>query len=105
MAVVKVETAVRYDGKTRKSITLKTEITDGQGQPVAEETSRLSLLAEDETVQTQRIYVRQPQLWSVDHPALYHCSVTLYDGGKRAGYGGKHLRDPQPCAESGGRDC
>lgn len=80
MAVVKVETAVRYDGKTRKSITLKTEITDGQGQPVAEETSRLSLLAEDETVQTQRIYVRQPQLWSVDHPALYHCSVTLYDG-------------------------
>lgn len=80
IASVKVDTKIRYDEKTRKTIILKTEIIDPDGNVAAGESSRMTLFGQSETMQTQRIYVREPALWSVDNPKLYQCKVTVYDG-------------------------
>lgn len=80
IASVKVDTKIRYDEKTRKTIILKTEIIDPDGNIAAGESSLMTLFGQSETMQTQRIYVREPALWSVDNPKLYQCKVTVYDG-------------------------
>lgn len=80
LAAVKVETAIRYDGKNQKTVTVKTEILDASGNLAAEETSKASLFDMAKTVQTQRIYVKEPTLWSVEHPHLYRCRVAICDG-------------------------
>lgn len=80
LAAVKVETAIRYDGKAGKTVTVKSEILDSEGRIAAAETSRVTLFSQAETVQTQRIYVKKPALWSVDTPNLYCCKVTLMEG-------------------------
>lgn len=79
IAAVKVETAVRYDGKMQKTVVLKTEIIAPNGDIVASEGSRMTLFGQGKTVQTQRIYVKEPALWSVDDPQLYCCKMTIYD--------------------------
>lgn len=79
IAAVKVETTLRYDGKIQKTVVLKTEIVAPGGDVVAEESSRMTLFGQDKTVQTQRIFVKEPALWSVDDPRLYCCKVTVYD--------------------------
>lgn len=80
IAAVKVETMLRYDGKVQKTVVLKTEIAAPGGDIVARESSRITLFAQEKTVQTQRIYVKKPALWSVEDPQLYCCKVTIYDG-------------------------
>lgn len=80
IAAVKVETKIRYDEKIRKTVVLKTEIIDPEGNVAATEASRATLFGQADTVQTQRIYVKAPQLWSVGQPNLYHCRVTVCDG-------------------------
>ena len=80
IAVVKVETTLRYDGKIQETLVLKTEIVASDGDIVAGESSRMTLFGQDKTVQTQRIFVKDPALWSVDNPRLYCCKVTVYDG-------------------------
>lgn len=80
MAAVKVETSIRYDAKKQKTVTVKSEILDAQGQVIAKEQSRASLFDMARTVQTQRIYIKEPALWSVEHPNLYRCRVTICDG-------------------------
>lgn len=80
IATVKVETALRYDGKIQETVVLKTEIVAPDGDIVAVERSRMTLFGQDKTVQTQRIFVKAPALWSVNNPRLYCCKVTVYDG-------------------------
>nr|WP_302134865.1 glycoside hydrolase family 2 TIM barrel-domain containing protein [uncultured Schaedlerella sp.] len=80
IAAVRVDTSVIYDGKVRKTVALKTEILAPNGEIVAGESSRMTLHSQSKTVQTQRIYVKEPALWSVDDPQLYCCKVTIYDG-------------------------
>ncbi len=80
IAAVKVETTVRYDEKVRKTVVLKTEIIAQNGSIAASESSPMTLFGQDKTLQTQRIYVKEPALWSVDNPCLYRCRVTLWDG-------------------------
>ena len=79
LAVVKVETPLKYDGKIRKTVKVTSEIADSQGHIVAEERSKVTLFDQSETVQTQRIYVKTPALWSVEEPNLYCCRVTVSD--------------------------
>ncbi len=80
IAAVKVDTTVCYDEKVRKTVALKTEILGPDGDVAAAESSRITLFEQSKTVQTQRIYVKEPQLWSVDTPCLYRCRVSVYDG-------------------------
>ena len=82
LAAVKVETLIKYDAKTRKTVAVKSEIMTSNGHIVAEETSQVSLFSQAETSQTQRIYVKEPALWSDKQPNLYRCKVTIYDGDK-----------------------
>lgn len=79
-AAIKVETLIRYDQKVRKTVTVKSEIINSKGYTAAEETSQVTLLSQAETLHTQRIYVKKPALWSVAHPNLYYCKVTICDG-------------------------
>lgn len=82
IAAVKVETKIQYDAKVRKRVFVKTEIIAPDGSVSAKETSQVSLFEQTDTVQMQRIYVKTPQLWSVEYPNLYHCKVTVCDEDK-----------------------
>lgn len=77
VAAVKVETAVRYDGKAQKYVQLKTEILDASGQVVTEDLYPVTLFAADTTKVTRRLYVQSPALWSTEEPNLYRCRVTI----------------------------
>lgn len=82
LAAVKIETLLRYDAKISKTVAVKSEILTSDGCVVAEETSLVSLFNQAETYQTQRVYVKEPALWSDKQPNLYCCRVTIYDGDK-----------------------
>lgn len=82
LAAVKVETLLRYDAKIRKTVEVKSEILNSEGCTVAEEVSRVSLFEQSETLHTQRIYVKEPALWSDRMPNLYSCKVTVLEGEK-----------------------
>lgn len=77
LAAVKVEALIRYDEKREKIVIVKTEILDGEGKVAAEESSRLTLYPQADTPLTQRIYVKNPLLWSIDEPNLYQCKMTI----------------------------
>lgn len=80
LAAVKVETTLCYDAKIQKTVSVKSEILNSEGCAVAGETSLVSLFGQAETLQTQRIYVQNPALWSDREPNLYCCRVTVLDG-------------------------
>lgn len=80
LAVVKIETRLRYDLKMCKTVILKSQILDNEGVVVAEDSSQVTLFEQGETVHTQRIYVNNPALWSVENPNLYSCKVWIFDG-------------------------
>lgn len=80
LAVVKSDINIIYDAKPRKTIIVKSEIFDADGTSIATESSKTTLFSRTSTVQTQRIYVKNPVLWSLDTPHLYTLKTTLYDG-------------------------
>lgn len=80
LAAVKVDTRIRYDLKAEKNVTVKSQILNSEDSVVAEEESCISLFHEAETLHTQRIFVKNPALWSVEQPNLYQMKVTVYDG-------------------------
>lgn len=80
MAVVKLEVILHYAKKERKTIWMQSEIRNAEGEIVTSEKSPVTLFANQSTTVSQRIYVRNPKLWSVDNPNLYSCKVSLWDG-------------------------
>ena len=77
-AVVEVATLVENDTRSIRTVELHTEV-HGTG-PAGQDTTRVTIAPGQPAVVRQRVYVRQPALWSVDSPNLYRCAVTLRDG-------------------------
>ena len=69
---------VNEDIPTR-TVEVLLEIRDADGEVVASDRSRVTLLAGEAATTHQRAYVRSPSLWSVDSPHLYHATVRLFD--------------------------
>ncbi|WP_436777637.1 glycoside hydrolase family 2 TIM barrel-domain containing protein [Yinghuangia sp. YIM S09857] len=79
-AVVVVATLVEHDGPTRTTVDVVTEIRDAAGAVVATDRSVASVFPGEPATVRQRLYVKRPELWSVDTPVLYTATVALRDG-------------------------
>ncbi|MEU1515226.1 glycoside hydrolase family 2 TIM barrel-domain containing protein [Streptomyces sp. NPDC005811] len=78
-AVVEVATGVDNDSIALRTVDVVTEIRDAEGTVVATDVAKLSVLPRESALARQRLYVREPALWSTDTPTLYNCTVTLKD--------------------------
>ena len=76
-AVVAIATRVRNAGILTRTATVSTEILDPDGNVVGIQNSPITTLPQTEGVVRQRIYVPEPQRWSVDRPALYTARTRL----------------------------
>jgi beta-galactosidase len=80
-AVVEVATTVEHDGRGLATLSLVTEIRDGDDALVATATSPVTVLPGEPAVVRQRVLLPEPSVWSPDAPTLYTASVSLRDGG------------------------
>lgn len=64
-----------------RDLTLKFRVLDGNGAEAACETAVLSLLEGEERTVTRRITVKEPKLWSAEHPNLYTVVSELWENG------------------------
>ncbi|MET7334704.1 glycoside hydrolase family 2 TIM barrel-domain containing protein [Nonomuraea sp. NPDC005650] len=99
-AVVEVATTVVNDSLAIRTVELVTELRDPAGAVVAGGTSRVTVLPGEPAIARQRLYVRDPALWSPGTPALYGCGVTLtdvdFEDAERVTFGIRSLRlDPE----------
>ncbi|TRO68555.1 glycoside hydrolase family 2 TIM barrel-domain containing protein [Streptomyces sp. IB201691-2A2] len=79
-AVVEVATRVENDSIAIRTVDVVTEIRDADGNIVASDVSKATVLPGEPAVVRQRLYVRGPLLWGPDSPALYAADVALRDG-------------------------
>ena len=76
-AVIEVATRVDNDSIAIRTPRLVTEIRDAAGTVVAADACQVSVLPGAPAIARQRLYVRAPDLWSADSPALNSARVTL----------------------------
>ncbi|MFG1961953.1 glycoside hydrolase family 2 TIM barrel-domain containing protein [Nonomuraea sp. NPDC049028] len=95
-AVVEVATTVVNDSIEIRTADLLIELRDVAGAVVATGAGKITVLPGESAIARQRLYVRDPALWSVAEPALYTCDVTLVGlDSERVTFGIRSLRlDP-----------
>lgn len=76
-AVVTAQTIVENEGIRTRTVTVQTEIVDSIGNVVAIDVAPMTLFAGESATLRQRVYVKQPKLWSVDTPHLYGCKTRI----------------------------
>jgi beta-galactosidase len=79
-AVVTIATVVANEGMNPETTSVVTEILDAEGNRVAFDTAPLTAFAGENVTIRQRLYVRQPKLWSVEAPYLYICKSKVMAG-------------------------
>jgi beta-galactosidase len=77
--VVEVATVVENDTPVLRTVTLSTDVSGPDGSAVGADTAPVTVAPGGSVVVRQRIYVRRPELWSPDSPALHLCISTLTD--------------------------
>ncbi|MEP4079905.1 glycoside hydrolase family 2 TIM barrel-domain containing protein [Haloferula sp.] len=76
-----VDTELVNRGEASVKVQLKTSIRNKAGESVADSTSEMSLKAEGDSVSTQKLALKNPELWSDESPVLYTAvSEVLVDG-------------------------
>ncbi|NQX12569.1 glycoside hydrolase family 2 protein [Microbacteriaceae bacterium VKM Ac-2855] len=78
-AVVEVSTLVRNAGMHTETVTVETRLTDPDGAEVARDSAPVTVRAGGSALVRQRLYVREPQRWSLDSPALHRARTILRD--------------------------
>ncbi|AET61101.1 glycoside hydrolase family protein [Paenibacillus terrae HPL-003] len=76
-AVVHVATVIENEGLLTHTVNVLTEIVDVDGNIVGSDSATLTTFAGERATLRQRIYVRQPKLWSVEQPYLYTCRTRV----------------------------
>ncbi|MFM9278810.1 glycoside hydrolase family 2 TIM barrel-domain containing protein [Paenibacillus jiagnxiensis] len=76
-AVVHVATVIENEGLHTRTVNVRTEIVDADGNIVGSDSATLTTFAGERAALRQRIYVRQPKFWSVEHPHLYTCRTRV----------------------------
>ena len=79
-AVVEVATTVRNESRTTSSLTVTTTLLEETGAEVGRAASPITLVGGESGVVRHRLYVRRPELWSVERPYLYRAETELHDG-------------------------
>ncbi|WMT41324.1 glycoside hydrolase family 2 TIM barrel-domain containing protein [Paenibacillus sp. D2_2] len=79
-AVVTLSTVIENEGFHPQATNVLTEIIDAEGNVVASDKAPITLFAGKKEILRQRVYVKQPILWSVEQPYLYRCKTTVIAG-------------------------
>ncbi|MER6327315.1 glycoside hydrolase family 2 TIM barrel-domain containing protein [Streptomyces coelicoflavus] len=78
-AVVEVAVDVENDERVLRTVRLAVEVADADGRVVASGDMPVTVEPGRRATARQRLYVREPALWSPERPALYTAAVTLDD--------------------------
>jgi beta-galactosidase len=81
-AVALVATVIENEGMSPQITKIVTEIVDENGKIVSTDTAPLTVFTGEKASLQQRLYISQPQLWSVETPYLYTCRSMVMDGEK-----------------------
>ena len=81
-ATVMVRSTIKNDTDTPQIMTVKTVLTDKDGQSAGEETKEFDLKANENKVVEQSFEVDNPKLWAPENPSLYKANVQLIQNGK-----------------------
>ncbi|SMO50054.1 glycoside hydrolase family 2 protein [Gracilimonas mengyeensis] len=82
-AKVNVQIDVENGRATKEDdVRLSLVLSNAEGKSVGSTVSDLSIPAESNRIHTEKIAVKNPELWSPDHPYLYTLTAQLYDGTK-----------------------
>lgn len=79
-AVVEVATTVENDSVELRTHQVVVKIRNAAGTLVASDSAPITLQPREPAVARQRLYVRDPSLWSPESPTLYTCTVSVVDG-------------------------
>ena len=78
-AVAEMVTRIGNDSAQTRTVDVRSEIRDSAGTVVAADTSKATVAPGESATCRQRLYIRDPSLWSTRTPALYTGGVTLAD--------------------------
>jgi len=78
-AVVGVTTLVRNAGMHTETVTVETRIVAPDGSDAAHDSAPVTVRAGGSALVRQRLYLREPQLWSLDSPSLHRARTIVRD--------------------------
>ncbi|MCD7884903.1 MAG: glycoside hydrolase family 2 protein [Lachnospiraceae bacterium] len=79
MAVIEIAVTLQNENTGHRKGMLKTDLKDENGKIAGTTETIVNLLSGDEITVRQRIYLKDPVLWSVAHPDLYTYETILED--------------------------
>lgn len=80
-ATVEVTTVLRNGSMVARTVRVRVELTAPDGAVVDTDEIPVTVMPDASPIARQRLYVRSPQRWSVDAPALYRATVTVSETG------------------------
>lgn len=72
-AVIEVMSVLENEGLDTRQVILQTEIKDKYGNIVTSDSTKVTVYKNDSAIVRQRLYIEDPQLWSLEKPNLYYC--------------------------------
>jgi beta-galactosidase len=82
-AVAQVKAMLKNNTAKNADVRVVTELTDAEGKNVAKAEQTAQVPARKEIEVSLSFNVSKPQVWSTEHPALYHLRNTVYVDGKQ----------------------
>lgn len=82
LAVIEAVTRLRFDGPGHGKAVWRLRLIDRNGRTAAEAHTMFNIFSGEETVLRQRLYLRNPQLWSCGEPTLYRWECTIEEYGE-----------------------
>jgi beta-galactosidase len=79
---VPIEVTLQSSAKVARDAVLDLSLLDPSGREVAKGSTRAHVDALESTTARLELALREPKLWSVDHPELYKVHAVLRDGAK-----------------------
>ena len=80
LAVITAEMELANDTCSMKTVTLKAELLDQDGNAAAEGCMPVTLDEGEKNSCRLRLYVKEPKLWDAEHPYLYSYRVSVLEG-------------------------
>lgn len=84
IAALELKVTLKTQGYRGHTVQLITEITDMYGNLAAKDERVMTIYGNTSEQLLPRIYVKDPQLWDCEHPALYQCRVRVMEEGEEA---------------------
>lgn len=82
-AVTSVATVIENEGVNSITVQVLTEILDTNGCVIARDEAPVTIFAGKAATLRQRLYVKEPRLWSVEQPNLYTCRTIVTSGDEK----------------------